>query len=230
MSYRTTACAAKVLPALAVVLLWPQTLSASFIVNGGFEQPAIVDNWMNVSGGSTFITGWTAADGGVQLVKQGAHAEGNQHLDLQIYGSGSVYQDITGLVPGQEYTLSFAMSALIYQTGIFSMDVYWNQPTGPYVLAGTFQWDPDKHTQQAYPNLGFQWDYHQLTLTATASTMRLKFKDASNLLWGVQLDDVRLEPVPEPSCAVLLGGLCVCAAGRNAVRGFRRRTHVPSRE
>lgn len=174
------------------------TVSADLIVNGGFESPA-VPGFISVTAPSSF-SGWTVLSGGVDIVSSDFYnaSSGIQSLDLNTIVSGSISQDLA-TTPGQEYFLSFAFAANPLPDdpswpapAIKVMEAHWNTS-----LLGTFSQDSTGHTATVVG-----WIVHIYTVIGTG-TDRLSFASLTDGSAGPALDDVRLEPVPEPSTFVL---------------------------
>ncbi|MCR4412360.1 MAG: DUF642 domain-containing protein [Thermoguttaceae bacterium] len=204
---------------------------AALISNGGFETPTAP----STIGGKTYYQNqsfgeWTVWKGSIDLVRDDftPDFDGFQSVDLNGYAPGGIYQDVSGLVVGQEYYLSFAISANVFY-GLIDpvVQVRWGEGTSTEQLPviGTFQWLASEHS--GHSNSSMKWDTHVVAVTATASTMRLAFGSTSpDGVCGPVLDGVKLEPVPEPSSLVALGGTAVGLAVLSRRRFVRRRSDV----
>jgi len=84
----------------------------NLITNGGFEDPAIALGSFTVL---PSIPGWSAT-AGIELQSSDSEGPGlvtpfgNQYVELNVHGPSTISQTIT-TVPGQQYDLSFALSA-----------------------------------------------------------------------------------------------------------------------
>ncbi len=194
------------------------TVCAELIVNGGFESPS-VPGYLAYSAPSSF-SGWTVLSGGVDIVANNFYspASGIQSLDLNTIVSGSISQDVT-TTPGQVYQLSFAFAANPLPDNpswpapaIKVMQAHWNTS-----LLGTFSQDS---TGRTATDVG--WILHIYTVVGTG-TDTLSFASLTDGSAGPALDDVRLEPVPEPSTFVL------AALGLFGLAGWRWQVGVRKR-
>jgi choice-of-anchor C domain-containing protein len=189
---------------------------ANFVVNGGFESPAISGGatFQTYAVGSTGITGWTVipgtnsgASGSVDLIGSyfPAHS-GAQSVDLDgssIPGPGGLSQTITGLVQGTSYVLDF---------------FYGNNPNGTTASAtvsiGTLT-TTITHSGSTFGVMNYTEGTYSFVATGTTQILTFTSTDPSNDVNGIALDDVSIS-VPEPaSCAMLgLGMLAVGAYAR----------------
>lgn len=134
-------------------------------------------------------------------------------------------QSVTGLIPGDIYTLTFYQAGAQEQGKSGATTEYWQVTFGSQV--------EDSATMNT-PSMGFTpWSLQTLTFTATAATQVLQFLSIGTpggapptaLLDGVSLTPPGTPPppppaTPEPSGLALLG---FGTAWLVAVRGFRRR-------
>ena len=105
----TTACAALALSAAFVLI--PASVSANIIINGGFENPALLPNgsgstaapWVVVAMGATYTQDVTAGTLHSGLV---ANSIGDNVLVMQTFATDYLYQTVA-VTPGNSYTLSF---------------------------------------------------------------------------------------------------------------------------
>lgn len=195
--------------------------AAELIVNGGFEDPTIVNPCCNTVPPDS-LPGWTVNFGNVNVVN-GTFAsspsgtnlafEGNQYLDLVGQGGiGSISQTFS-TVAGQGYTLTFAYSHNLFSglplaSALFSVDGL----TGPLVHTGG-------------SNADLNWQIFSGSFVADDATATLSF---TNLVGGpnegIFLDAVSVTPVPElATWALLLIGF---GAVGGAMRAGKRRQRL----
>ncbi len=182
--------------------MFPAAAQANLIVNGGFEDPASVGTGFAIY---PSITGWTAVtvppNGGIEIqfgnVAGLAHG-GRNLVELDSNENSGMYQDV-GVTAGQAYYLSFWYSPRP------------NRPASTnYVQA---YWDG----VPLFLGLGITgavggstvWTEYVFTVYGDGDgTSRLYFEapplGGGDSLGGY-LDDVSVEPVPEPGTLLLLG-------------------------
>jgi len=200
----------KTLAAIALALAATVTgAQAATLVNGSFEDPLVnVGSFKTLSTGSTQINGWTV-DGSVDWIgSYWTHADGNRSLDMTGSSIGSISQDITGLVIGRQYDLSFALAGNpAGGTKIKTLTV----AVGG--AAADFDFDTTGKTRTA-----MGWVMETFSFTANKSTETLTFTSKNTGFWGPALDNVSVSqtaPVPLPAALWLLGG---AVAGLAAIR------------
>ncbi len=207
----------KALLALALILLGTAgQVSANFVTNGSFE--AVQIGFPYVSSNPADIPGWTHSgavgdgmlwaigysDGGGSVTVAG---EGKQFVTL---GSGyfqppafaSWQQTMTGLTPGQTYTLTFKMADEGADTGSPSQSITVDFPSGSSTGAQIFS------ATNPGTNYWREWETKTENFVATSSSVTLRF--SVNQSFDVGLDAVSVVPatpvVPEP--ATLSLGMC----------------------
>jgi choice-of-anchor C domain-containing protein len=162
-----------------------QAGTTELVVNGGFEKPlAPPVGYETYNAGSAFW-GWSVASGDVDIVNTNyyASATGVQSLDLNGYGRGEVFQDVT-TISGKSYRLSFALAANpVPRAGsglpIKQVEVKW----GTNVIA-TLSHDITGYTAE---NVGWR----QFTFVVTGSgSDRLSFRSLTDGNAGSAIDDV----------------------------------------
>lgn len=187
---------------------------ASMVVNGDFEGPSLPfsNGWALYSAGETF-GGWKVESGNIDLVRWGnvgtdsieanrtlgpeswIAASGSQSLDLNGYGPGSIYQDLS-TTPNATYYLSFALAGNVVGGPLLvTMDFMWNSG-----VIDTLTFDVGAHN-------GFDmgWTYYQYAVTAPndATVTRLRFASLSDTAArGPALDDVILSESPRPNIPI----------------------------
>ena len=165
------------------------------IINPSFEQGPNPGTLINLSVGSTDITGWTVGSGNIDYI--GSYwnaADGARSLDLNGLISGSIYQDLI-TIPGQTYEVVFYMAG--------------NPAGGPTikhlrVFAGSqpfdFTFDISGHS---FSNMG--WEPRSFTFIATDSTTRLTFQSLDTGFYGPALDNVQVTPIVDITPPVISG-------------------------
>ena len=190
-------------------------VSAATIVNGSFEDSGVQTGGFDTfSTGSTGITGWTVGSGSVDLVNQilWVAEDGQQAVDLDGNNPGSIFQDVTDLIIGAEYRVSFYLSG--------------NEAGNPTIktlnvsAAGTIGlYSFDDSNGGAAADV---WELNTFDFVAGQTTERLLFASTTGgTAFGPALDSVSIEllaAVPLPAGGLLLiGGL----AGLGALRRKR---------
>lgn len=210
--------------AIAAVALFAGTASAATINNGSFEasNPTlpgpnvdVISSFFNPNG----LPGWTVSGGSVDLVSNGLWqaADGNNSLDMNGARPGTIWQDITGLVLGQTYDITFAMAGNPFVQQEYSLGVVVGN-----VAPGSHTFNS---TGQTTGNMG--WVDQTYTFTANAASMRLTFFSETlgfPFIAGPTLDNVRITEattaaVPLPATGLLLiGALGALGIGRRRRR------------
>lgn len=198
--------------AAAAVALLAGPVSAATIVNGGFEDSSVSSGFVdsfNVGFNPNGLPGWTVAGGGVDLVSNGLWdpAEGVNSLDMASGTPGTIFQDITDLVIGQVYNITFAMAGNPF--GDFAPEIHTLGVAVGNLAPGNHVFD----TAGLGPrNMG--WVDRTYTFTANQTSMRLTFytEDTDgDPRTGPTLDNVRISEavsaaVPLPATGLLLIG------------------------
>jgi choice-of-anchor C domain-containing protein len=182
------------LAAVVLLLVAPGASAAPIVVNGGFESPECGQPYC---GGMT-PTGWTVTSGDVDLIRSyWTPAEGLQSIDLNGSVAGTLSQTLTGLVSGMAYRVGFMMAG--------------NPDNGGGVRSMTVSAGNVVNLPFAFNTTGFGtgnmgWTFQSFDFVAAGSSETLTFAANDAGGWGVALDDVSVEAVPEPSTAWLLLG------------------------
>lgn len=176
---------------------------AATIQNGSFEEPGVFSgSFTSPSAGSNAITGWTIGGGGVDLINTlWQHQDGNYSLDMNQTSAGSISQDITGLIVGQSYRISFWMASNSSGNPVLKLlDVTAGSTTQSYSF--------DK-TGSTTSNMN--WTEQSLLFQASATSETLTFASTIGGAYGPALDNVSIaavSAVPLPAGgALLLSGL-----------------------
>ena len=192
--------------ATAAFVLGASAASAATIINGGFEAPDAVNQFDTLTG--TQLTGWTIG-GSIDLIgSYWESAEGDQSIDLNGNGQGSISQMINALVVNATYAITFAIagnSDSLPTIKTMTVDVGGVPSTYTFDTTGTDVPSP------------MNWVYRTFTFTATNTSMLLTFASQDAGSWGMALDDVSIAAVPVPAGGLLLLG----ALG--GLAGLRRR-------
>ncbi len=172
-------------PSESSQLLGPRAPSAgNIVINGNFENPTA--NWdMNTYlVGATFGS-WTVESGDVQLIAatrwQDASAAGNgQSVDLNGSSAGAIYQDLV-TIPGQSYSLSFALSGNPEGAPTLKqMGIWWGTN-----IVDTVSFDVTGHSDTS-----MGWTPKQYSVVATSTISRLTFRSLVAGYFGPALDEV----------------------------------------
>jgi choice-of-anchor C domain-containing protein len=200
-----------------VLLASVGTAHANLITNGSFEDGLYPGTtpYVTVGAGSSIIDGWTVVDGSIDWINTYWQAsDGTKSIDLAgNYQHGLIVGTAFDTVVGQTYRVQFDMAGnpdRPYNKSLVSVS------TGDIFTTHAFTFEQGGNTRQ---NMG--WVTQYFDFVATSDSAELFFGDITNELnpneaWGAALDNVRVDPVPEPSTVLLLG------AGLAAIC-FRRR-------
>lgn len=175
--------------------------SAASLQNGSFEQGTNNSGSFRTLGvGATDMTGWAIEAGTLDWITgYWTHADGNRSLDMSGSNAAAVIsQDITGLVIGQNYDVTFALAGNpAGGSSTKSLNVEVGNENADYTFSTT-----GKTTS----NMG--WVMQTFSFTADAVTEKLRFTSGNVSSWGPALDKVSVAPaaVPLPASVLLLGG------------------------
>jgi len=194
----------------AALLLGAQSAYAVTITNGSFETPLVTGGpgYDTLGAGDLTLTGWTIGGAGIDHIGPYWQAsDGDQSIDLNALGAGSISQDLSGLTIGQEYTVSFDLAG--NPTGdVKSLTV---STSGGGEL---FTFDTaGKNTA----NMG--WTTFTYVFIATAADDVLAFLSTTGGSGGPALDNITIAATPIPG-AILLFGSALAGMG---FLGYRRR-------
>jgi len=177
--------------------------SAVSITNGSFEFGPDPGSFTTLLNGDTSITGWTVGGLGVDYIGSYWQAsDGVRSIDLNGNDQGSIWQQLTGLTIGQNYTVLFDMAGNPDGGGSTKIAVVSDAGSQTDV----FSFDQAGNT---HANMG--WVTQQFNFTATNTSAQLTFSSAQNNPFGAAIDNVRVAGVPEPATWALMllgfGGL-----------------------
>jgi choice-of-anchor C domain-containing protein len=197
--------------AAGVLALAAPAAQANLLVNGSFEVgPSPGATFVNLSTGSTVVTGWTVTGLTVDYVGGlWVASDGSRSIDLDgsvgsPFTNGGVAQTFA-TTPGMQYVVHFDLAGNPN-----------NLPTlkPMRVSAGgqsqDFSFDISGHSVSDMGWLAQTW-----TFNAVAATTTLEFRSltqAPKVGWGAVVDNVSVTAVPEPGTwALMLGGLLAMA-------------------
>jgi hypothetical protein len=213
--------------ALAVGLLASGgSAKAALIVNGSFEFGAFADNTtqdtMNLSPGSTVMTGWTVTTAALAWIHSPGNpfglsaSAGNYFLDLSGYHDNKPYGGVAAstisTVIGQRYNVSFDLgSDVLYDTVSPSVQIALNGNPA----TGTFTAGP-------IANAHNRWETFNFSFIATSANTLIDFSGvgADNQKY-VGLDNVVVSAVPEPT-TMIAGALLLLPFGVSTLRTLRK--------
>jgi hypothetical protein len=199
---------------LALIAFGGSALAApapvNLLVNGSFESTAVASGtWVNVAS----MTGWTWLGGpgtGFEIRDNvaGAAQDGRNYLELDTNGNTLMGQYLDNLGAGARFELSFWYAPREFQAASTNgMQAFWNgAQLGP--------------TLSGLGGNGNEWTEIKFNVTAQAGRNLLSFAavGASDGLGG-NLDNVRLNRIPEPSSlALTFAALAGCLLLPRALR------------
>ena len=218
-----------------LIIIVDATLADDFVANGGLTGPIPATNETAIP---SVPPGWAAGNGNVDMHESGGVDRYGDQFPISVGGtefiSGvggdyptgttneSFFQNISNLVVGQEYQLSF------YQANIGINPAF---RTFQYMAAGYWQvrFGSTAFNSTLMPFVGFGADDFSVVTTsfiAASSTQKLEFiaRDDgvidSNFSY-IAIDDIGLVIVPEPSTTTMVG------VGVLAFSMIRRRAMMP---
>jgi hypothetical protein len=210
-------------------LFLPFAASANLIVNGSFESGSFVDNTtqdtMNLTPGSTAITGWTVTTAALAWIGPSnpfglSASDGSYFLDLTGYHDNEPYGGVAAstavsTVIGQQYLLKFDLgSDQGYDTQSPSVQVNLNGNA-----AGTFTAGPIAGANNRWETFNFGF-----TALTTSTVIEFDGVGADNQKY-IGLDNVDMTAVPEPT-TIIAGALLLLPFGASTLRMMRKHRAV----
>jgi choice-of-anchor C domain-containing protein len=172
-----------------LVALTASPAAAAPVFANGFEQPQLSVEYYDYVAGQQF-DGWRVTAGSVDLTTDWVDAQGQQSLDLNGSGDGSVARTL----PAQlltTYKVTFAVAG---------------NPEGPPVVksgkvsVNGQQVDTFTFSVAGKNNYAMGWTYRSFYFTnLLSSSSVLEFAGTSASAWGAVIDDVKVE-----SCLLIL--------------------------
>ena len=208
-----------------MVALAAGSSNAATIQIGSFENPGIGDDarWLNIVAGDPGIDDWTVRLGSVDLVRDTywETPDGSYSIDVNGNELGGIATQISDLVVGQWYQVTFAMAGNPTGNRIRRLDIdpvkYLQAHVGlsigdPGRLRFDYTFDTSDKTldDMGWVDVGFSFQ-----ATATEMLMGFTSRGETASRYGAAVDNVRISEVPLPASALLLlGGLGGLAAYR----------------
>jgi choice-of-anchor C domain-containing protein len=176
---------------------------AAIVVNGSFElgigPPAIIKT-LNPGVNGNDLTGWSVTVKNIDWYRRWTASDGNYSLDMVgSQGNGARLTQTLNLVAGRRYLLTFDQSAnpgTLVSENPFTLDVLLNN-----VFAGSFAYVRTGAETEA----NMMWVARSLVFVAPANATALTFTNTAGAeRGGAALDNVAVDPVPEPAAWTLL--------------------------
>jgi choice-of-anchor C domain-containing protein len=198
--------------------------AGNLILNGSFESPVVTDpsGAIDLLAGDPSLAPWVIFSGSVDVVNNSRWPAytGTQSLDLNGVSPGMIGQDFV-TTPGVEYRLDFA---------------YANNPENPSLAGATafvvvtgsgitpLLFQEVGHSGSTVPNMNYASFEGFFTANSAATTLIFESATgADNQVYGVVLDNVSVNPVPELDPGSMAGALTLLVGGMLRLSGRRRR-------
>lgn len=186
--------------------------ATSIISNGSFENSSNAGgfSYLTLYAGNTSITGWTVIDyagdnlpGSIDYIQSyWQAADGRFSLDLNGFNAGGIQQTFA-TIPNQAYKVTFAMAGNPDAGPTLKTMI-----VDPFGLDLTFSFNTAgaSHSQM-------HWQDYSFTFVASGALTTLQFVSqvvsggttSYPAAFGPALDNVRVDPIPEPSSLLLMG-------------------------
>jgi choice-of-anchor C domain-containing protein len=181
--------------------------NASLITNGSFEGSGTINTYQTLGTGSTLIDGWKVTAGSIDWIGNYWKAsDGDRSIDLSGNVPGTIVGQSFDTAIGQQYKVRFDMAGNPDRPSIKTLEVKVAE------VVQEFTFDSNGKTK-----IDMGWVQKSLTFVAVSETTSLQFRDLGITAWGVALDNVSVDAVPEPTTLAIwgtLGGLGLIAARR----------------
>ncbi len=191
--------------AIVVVILAASPTMAA-LVNGSFEEgTANIGAWANQPAGSTNITGWDIVVSVDWIGSYYAAADGNRSIDMGASPSLGDIKQTVDVSSNTTYKITFAVAGItdgdsVNDPRTKTMDV----KIDGVVQSPVVSYTATRTAAQLAPG---DWVDHTFYYTTGAgqTSLVLEFVSTINAYAGIGLDNVRMEVVPIPASALLLG-------------------------
>lgn len=187
----------------AAIAAFSAGANASMVTNGDFDGTIASASFQTVySVDTTTIPGWTVSAGNVDWINNywlgSSLTAGDQSVDLSgDHAQGTIQQDISGLLNGQWYTLTFdtALNPDEDPGPAVSQSLMWTLGSEGGVATGT----TNPNSIWTSFSFSFLWGGGSIATLLFASTVPA----ATNCCYGPALDNVELNAVPLPAALPL---------------------------
>jgi len=194
---------------ILTALCAPVFVNAATVANGSFELATAggslppVGSFAQQNTTANNLDVWTLDSGSVDWTHTDFFGpavayDGDYFLDLNGANLGAISSVITGLVIGQDYQLSFAMSGNPRGPSVKTLDLTIGTDTQSYSF---------DYLLEGVSGTDLQWKIMTFDFTASSMTGTLTFESttASSTFYGPLLDGVTVTAVPLPMAAWLFG-------------------------
>jgi Protein of unknown function (DUF642)/PEP-CTERM motif len=171
----------------------------SIVLDGSFEVNRTTRPFLSLGSGWN-LGAWHVDSGSVDFIHSYWPAvDGTESLELNGWSRGSIYQDLH-TVAGQQYRVSFFISGNPDAAGVKPLQFWWNGTlVGANLASDLNTWQNFHYVQFIFPDM-----------VAAGATTRIEFVSGIENAWGPVIDNVTVEPVPEPASLLLFGSGASC--------------------